>query len=214
MLTRSFALQRLSFDLARWHDSARSLPTLAGYSKDVAIDPATMDSRPIRPQHRGKASSYSRCMCAAVRRANRAVTQLYDAVLSPTGLKATQFILLHAIADSGSVAQWQLAQDNAMAVETLSRRLAALRRKKLIELQIGDHHGEHVYRLTPAGKELFQRALPYWHRAQERLQQVLDNQDLGDVVTLADRLTDAAAEAQELKMKNLASDGDSGRANT
>ena len=39
------------------------------------------------------------CACAHLRSAARAVTQVYDAALQPTGLRATQVTLLVAIAD-------------------------------------------------------------------------------------------------------------------
>lgn len=41
--------------------------------------------------------------CILVRRASRAVTHLYDLVLAPTGLKATQFVLLRAIEQHGEI---------------------------------------------------------------------------------------------------------------
>ena len=34
------------------------------------------------------------CMCASLRRAARALTQLYDDALRPLGLRATQFTVL------------------------------------------------------------------------------------------------------------------------
>ena len=37
------------------------------------------------------------CACASLRRAARAVTQLYEAALQDTGLRATQFTLLQAL---------------------------------------------------------------------------------------------------------------------
>src|SRR5579872_1630326 len=40
------------------------------------------------------------CVCANLRRANRAVTHLFDLVLAPTQLRVTQFILLRAIASA------------------------------------------------------------------------------------------------------------------
>jgi DNA-binding MarR family transcriptional regulator len=167
-----------------------------------------METESSMPNRRSRTTTYSRCVCAAVRRTNRAITQLYDAVLSPTGLKATQFILLHAIADYGTVPQWQLAHENAMSVETLSRRLATLRKKDLVELTIGNHHGEHMYRLTGAGKDVLQRALPFWQRAQDRLEQVMQRPSLGEIVAIADEIGRAAAEAQELKTRNVASAGE------
>ena len=41
------------------------------------------------------------CPCIAMRRASQAVTNLYDLVLSPIGLKATQFITLQIVDSYG-----------------------------------------------------------------------------------------------------------------
>lgn len=50
------------------------------------------------------------CACTALRRANRTVCHLYDQVLAPTGLKATQFMILQVIAETGEIAQCDLAR--------------------------------------------------------------------------------------------------------
>ena len=79
-----------------------------------------------------RSESHLQGPCAALRRASRAVTHLYDLVLSPTGLKVTQFIVLRAIAEKGEIAQWRLAEEHGIADETLSRRLATLRKSGLV----------------------------------------------------------------------------------
>src|SRR5690348_8424353 len=103
------------------------------------------------------------CACMLARRAARSVTQLYDVVLAPTGVKATQFVLLRAIADAGQIAQWQLSRQLSIAVETLTRRLATMRRLGWIELQSGSDKREHLYSSTELGREQLERATPYWH---------------------------------------------------
>lgn len=114
--------------------------------------------------------------CAAVRRANRAISHLYDQVLSPTGLNVSQFIILNAIADRAEVAQWRLSSEYGISNESLSRRLSLLRRKGFIACRIGcDHPGERLYCLTPKGVETLHGALPHWERAQERLRQAIGN---------------------------------------
>lgn len=72
------------------------------------------------------------CLCAVLRQAARSAAQLYDLVLEPTGLRATQFYMLKVIAEAGEIPQWKFAREHAVAVETLSRRFATLRRRKLI----------------------------------------------------------------------------------
>jgi len=144
------------------------------------------------------------CGCMLVRRAARSVTQLYDVVLAPTGVKATQFVLLRAIAESGQIAQWQLSRQLSIAVETLTRRLATMRRAGWIELHSGSDKREHLYNSTELGREQLARATPYWHRAQERLREQLGEDAWNQTVATLDRLAIAAERSLTARMKNVA----------
>ena len=141
------------------------------------------------------------CICAALRRAARSAAQLYDLVLEPTGLKATQFFMLKVIAEAGEIPQWKFARDHAVAVETLSRRFATLRRRNLIAVRTGNH-GEQIYSLTQEGAETFARALPYWERAQARLKKTLGRPQSQLLLQLCERTADAARDAQQLRIVN------------
>lgn len=140
--------------------------------------------------------------CSALRAANRAVTQLYDLVLAPTELKATQFIALHTIWECGEIAQCQFARDHAVAVETLSRRFSALRRKGYIQVRRGNRHGERIYSLTDKGREALEDALPYWERAQDRLRRAMTQDDWQGMLHMLDRIRTAALDAVELRTSN------------
>lgn len=143
------------------------------------------------------------CVCSLTRRAARSVTQLYDVVLAPIGMKATQFILLRAISEPGQIAQWQLSKDLSIAVETLTRRLATMRRAGWIELQSGADRREHLYRATPLGRQQLETALPYWHRAQERLREQLGEEAWKETQVCLDRLAIAAEKSLTARVKNL-----------
>jgi DNA-binding MarR family transcriptional regulator len=150
------------------------------------------------------------CACAALRKAARAASQFYDLVLQPSGLKATQFFALKGIEEAGEIAQWKFSRDNAVAVETLSRRFAALRKKGLVAARIGANHGEHIYSLTEPGKEALRRAMPYWERAQNRLRQTLGDSDFRELLRVCDRAVQAAQKAEQLRTINSGTphDGD------
>ena len=145
------------------------------------------------------------CACAALRRAARSATQLYDLVLQPAGLKATQFIALWAIHQEGELEQWRFARQHAVAVETLSRRLGVLRKKGLVCSRVGKNHGERVYSLTDQGKEALTRAIPYWERAQTRLKQTLGDAEFGLLIQVCDKTVTAAHQAEDLRAINSAS---------
>lgn len=145
------------------------------------------------------------CACAALRRAARATSQFYDLVLQPSGLKATQFFALKSIFEAGEIAQWKFSRQNAIAVETLSRRFAALRKKGFITSRIGGNHGEHIYALTEQGKEALNVAMPYWERAQKRLRQTLGDADLRALLRVCETAVEAAHKAEHLRATNSSS---------
>ncbi len=150
-----------------------------------------------RPVHRIEQSP-----CAALRAANRAVTQLYDLVLAPTGLKATQFVALQAIEEAGEIAQCEFARIHAVAVETLSRRFSGLRRKGYIQVRTGDRHSERIYSLTEKGRQALNDAAPYWERAEERLRKVLGENEWRTAIKMMERIRAAAIHAEELRTEN------------
>jgi len=151
---------------------------------------------------RGANVAAIQCACTTIRRASRAITQLYDLVLSPTGLRATQFVILSAIDREGERAQCRLAQEYAVSVETLSRRLAGLRRKRLVHLRDGSPHHQHVYTLTEMGRRELEKATPHWNRAQARLAVTLGEAGLKSLFDICERLVAGARQAQVLRVPN------------
>jgi DNA-binding MarR family transcriptional regulator len=141
------------------------------------------------------------CAFTYMRRANRAIAHLYDSVLSPTGLKASQFVLLRAIADAGEIAQCDLSEELVLSVEALSRRLTWARKRKLVSMRKGEH-GRRIYALTSLGGETLRTGEPYWSRAQERLSRSLGNADWEAMCALLDEITTAAREAEAMRLSN------------
>lgn len=148
------------------------------------------------------------CACTGLRRANRAVCHLYDLVLAPTGLKASQFMILQVIAEAGHIAQCDLAREFVVAVDTLSRRLAGARKQGLIVMENGERR-KRIYRLTPKGEAEFERAIPYWERAQARLQSALGEEDWQVLPGFAQRVAEAAVRAESAGMRNHAGNNSS-----
>ena len=149
------------------------------------------------------------------RRASRAVTHLYDLVLSPSGLKATQFVLLRAIERHSRISQSRLAEQYGMSPETLSRRLAGLRRAGLIGLQAGSSAGGgRLYRLTATGSRKLHDATPYWMRAQGRLRAILGGEQWQPILAVADEVAVAARKAENAKIMNTAPKAESAAAAT
>src|SRR5215813_5958221 len=70
----------------------------------------------------------SPCVCSTLRMVSRAVTQLYDDILRPSGLRVTQFSVLATIARSGEANLRQLEAGLAIDQTTLTRSLTLLQR--------------------------------------------------------------------------------------
>ena len=109
------------------------------------------------------------CTCFNVRRASRAVTQFYDGIMEPSGIKATQFTMLGAVALMGPASVTRLAEHLALDRTTLTRNLKVLADQALVEISAGEDRRERVVRLTEEGQAAIERATPVWHEAQDAL---------------------------------------------
>jgi DNA-binding MarR family transcriptional regulator len=133
------------------------------------------------------------CACANLRRADRAVSQFYDAALRPSGLRITQFTLLQALTLAPKISQKQLAELLQIDSTTLTRTLAPLRQKGWLRSAAGTDRRELRLSLTAAGKREYQRALPYWQTAQKNLRQALGNEHWNQLIETAVRTAESTS---------------------
>src|SRR3989449_9964327 len=82
--------------------------------------PAASMTSMSRRQDLGRLSP---CVCNTLRMAARAVTQLYDDVLRPSGLRVTQFSILATFARMGEANLKELEDELAIDQTTLTRSL-------------------------------------------------------------------------------------------
>ena len=106
------------------------------------------------------------CACGNVRKAARAITQLYDEALRPTGLLVTQFGILAATMALGAVTVTKLAERTVTDRTTLTRNLKLLKKRGLIRIQTGNDRREKEVTLTDRGREALAQAYPFWQKAQ------------------------------------------------
>lgn len=130
------------------------------------------------------------CACFSLRKAARAVTQLYDEILKPTGIRAAQFSLLVAAKAYGPVTVTRLAEMGVMDRTTLTRNLKPLERKGLVNVVSGKDQRTRLITLTILGQDALAGALPLWKKAQARVVEILGPQrwssvqsDLREVVS-------------------------------
>jgi DNA-binding MarR family transcriptional regulator len=126
---------------------------------------------------RATAEVHQSCLSMALRQAARALTQRYDAAFSVAGIRSTQFSVLVALAQAPSVPLSRLAEALVMDRTTLTRNLAPLVRRGLVEESAAEDKRVRSYALTARGKQLLTRALPDWKGAQARILRALAKED-------------------------------------
>jgi DNA-binding MarR family transcriptional regulator len=128
----------------------------------------------------------SACACGRLRRASRALTQLYDDAMMPSGLRVTQFSLLRTLARSGRSRITDLAAATLIDRTALSRNLDPLVERGLVEIVQGADARTREVALTRAGRSAIRAALPHWQTAQAEVAQALGTERLGALIeTLA-----------------------------
>ena len=100
---------------------------------------------------------------------SRAVTQLYDDVLRPSGLRVTQFSILASIARMGEANLKQLEAALAIDQTTLTRSLSLLERDGVIERAPHPDGRIKSMRLTTKGRRALRAARPLWAQAQDKV---------------------------------------------
>ena len=115
----------------------------------------------------------TRCACFNLRKASRAVTQLYDEALRPSGLRVTQFSLLTMLRLTGRLPMTRLADEAVMDRTTLSRNLEVLARDGLVWVEPGADARVREVELTRAGIAKLEEAFPRWEEAQRTIRQRL-----------------------------------------
>jgi DNA-binding MarR family transcriptional regulator len=110
-----------------------------------------------------------KCTCLNLRKATRAITQMYDEFLRPSGLRSTQFSLLMLVRGAKRIRITDLAEEAVMDRTTLKRNLELLERDGLVRIEAGEDARVREVSLTPMAGQRLAAALPLWERAQEHV---------------------------------------------
>lgn len=149
-------------------------------SHDGSLDPAT------------PAMVRARCAVIHTRKAARAVTQLFDMALLPSGVRATQFTLLVAAHEAGELQMTELADKLLMNRTTLTRELKLLEKEGLVQIAVGQDRRARTVALTPQGNAVLDRALPLWSQAQSRVEERLGTKHWQGILGCLNDIADAA----------------------
>ncbi len=132
------------------------------------------------------------CVCVNLRRAARAMSQLYDDALAASGVTITQFSLLRAIGRNQPAPINVLAEELELDRTTLGRNLQPLERDGLIALAAGSDKRVVEVRFTAAGRAAIERALPLWRQAQRDVAAHLGSERVDQLREIAQRATSVA----------------------
>ena len=119
------------------------------------------------------------------------VTQYYDGLLAPSGLKLTQFSLLHHIRLREPVSITELARVTGLDRTTMGKNLQLIARSDLISLSAGEDRRERIAQLTSKGRQALNMAYPLWKNAQATMTATLGEKHLGTFMSLLSELEEA-----------------------
>jgi DNA-binding MarR family transcriptional regulator len=132
----------------------------------------------------------STCICNNLRRAARLVTNYYDKLFEPTGLRVSQLTILVVLYRAGIQTINELAEKLELDRTTLTRNLKPLANQGLLTIAPGSDQRTRVVALTPAGEAVLIKALPLWEQAQSHMVEGLGE---ANATLLLAQLSEAAA---------------------
>jgi len=119
----------------------------------------------------GRSKKISECNCLAIRQAARHMTQFYDQLFAPVGLRATQYAILTRLRRDGPMPINALAAALVMDRTTLGRNILPLQRDGLIAIEpAASDRRRRDLRLTAAGEARQRAATECWNVAQARFE--------------------------------------------
>lgn len=141
------------------------------------------------------------CNCAALRKASRRLTQLYDDALAPSGLRSTQFTILNDLhwrgADAPTIGE--LAEALVMDRSSVGHTLRPLARDGYVTLVPSKaDRRQQLVRLTRKGEAKWSEGHACWRNAQDEFETLVGKSGAAELrkthLELAQTLTRAVAE--------------------
>jgi DNA-binding MarR family transcriptional regulator len=126
------------------------------------------------------------CTNLKLRQLSRRVTRHYDAIVSVTGLKNTQYSLLSHVVVLGPIQPSALAAKMQLDPSTLTRNLQPLIAQGWLAIEPGDDARSRRIVATPAGQALRSEAQRAWKRAQLSLNERIGEKRVARLHALLD----------------------------
>jgi len=128
----------------------------------------------------------SPCIATATRAAARRLTQLYDEVMAPSGLRVTQYHLLSELERRATEPPTvgELATILTIERSALGQTLRPLERDGLVELHRDERDGRRrPIALTATGEKAVSAARPYWAQAHDLFERYFGSAALAELRT-------------------------------
>jgi len=97
------------------------------------------------------------------------VVAAFDHALKPSGLTGQQFNLLMSLSQTGPMTVNALAQHIGVDATTIPRALVALKRRRLVAVDVGADRRQRVITVTAIGRRRLAIALPRWEAVQRSI---------------------------------------------
>jgi DNA-binding MarR family transcriptional regulator len=130
------------------------------------------------------------CICSNLRRAARLVTNYYDKLLEPVGLRMSQAIVLVVLYLAGVQTINEMAEKLELDRTTLTRNLKPLAHQGLLTIAPGSDQRTRVVTLTPEGEAALLKVLPLWEQTQSYMVEGIGKANASLLLT---QLSEAAA---------------------
>jgi DNA-binding MarR family transcriptional regulator len=124
-----------------------------------------------------------------MRQADRVLTGLYNAYLSETGLKITQFSVLRALRYLKACSQKELEKVLLLEQATLTRNLQPLLRDGWVKREPSTEDGRvWLISLTTEGFALFKQGEKRWQAAQKKIEGILGQDTLAQLMDASEQI--------------------------
>lgn len=156
----------------------------------------TMMGKRISPTElsRHDIAECGKCTAFNLKKATRAVQNLYDEAFKDVGLEGTQFTVLSHVFIFGPISITKLAESMHVDRTTVARNLGPLVKRGLIETRQGNDRRAKIINVTDEGKSILSQALPVWRNTHEQIVSTIGRENWGELISNLEDLVDKIAE--------------------
>ncbi|MBY0221089.1 MULTISPECIES: MarR family winged helix-turn-helix transcriptional regulator [Sporosarcina] len=129
------------------------------------------------------------CACANLRMVSGSLTQLYNKLLKPTGLKITQYYMLGNIYRYPYISISKLGEIMLLDQTTVTRNLNILKESAYVDIKRAEHDSRtKVVAITELGYEKLNNATPIWSQVQGEIEDSIGKDEYRDLLSKLEEL--------------------------